>query len=92
MSTVTPSPEAAILTRLLQPKRPTLSAEAARAILAIEFPAEDRQRMDVLAAKARAGTLTPAEEAEIDGYERVGLFLSLMKSKARRSLRAAGAG
>jgi len=42
--------------------------------------------MDVLAEKARQGTLTPDEQIEIDRYERIGNFLSLLKSPARRSL------
>ena len=33
------------------------------------------------------GTLLADEQVEIDNYERVGHMLSLMKSKARRSLR-----
>ena len=92
MLSVTTSPEADILNRLLRPDQPTLTPEAARSILAIEFPAEDRERMNDLAAKAREGTLTPEERAWIEGYERVGNFLSLMKSKARLSLRASANG
>jgi len=40
-----------------------------------------------LLAKAKEGTLTANEEVEMDNYERVGHMLSLMKSKARRSLK-----
>jgi hypothetical protein len=43
--------------------------------------------MRQLLAKAKVGTLTADEEIEIDNYERVGHMLSLMKSKARRSLK-----
>jgi hypothetical protein len=43
--------------------------------------------MRQLSAKAQEGTLTPSEQAEINNYERVGHILSLMKSKARRSLK-----
>jgi hypothetical protein len=42
--------------------------------------------MQELAAKARAGTLSPAEQIEIDNYEKVGHVLSLMKAKAKVSL------
>jgi hypothetical protein len=42
--------------------------------------------MDELAEKARQGSLSPEERAEADSYERVGHFVSLLKSKARRSL------
>jgi phage gp29-like protein len=43
--------------------------------------------MRELLAKAKKGTLTANEEVEMDNYERVGHMLSLMKSKARRSLK-----
>jgi hypothetical protein len=43
--------------------------------------------MQVLAAKARNGSLTPEEETEIDCYERVGHALSLMKARAKVSLK-----
>ncbi len=43
--------------------------------------------MRELLAKAKEGTLTANEEVEMDNYERVGHMLSLMKSKARRSLK-----
>jgi hypothetical protein len=82
--------EVAIFGRLLEPEKPTLPAAAARAILALSFPEADQQRMRELSAKAREGTLTPDEQAEIDNYERVGHVLSLWKSKARRSLKARG--
>ena len=35
----------------------------------------------------KKGTLTAKEQVELDNYERVGHMLSLMKSKARRSLK-----
>jgi hypothetical protein len=45
--------------------------------------------MNQLAQKARDGTLTAEEQVEIDCYERVGHFLSLLRSKARLSLQQA---
>jgi hypothetical protein len=86
------SSEVAILDRLIDPARPTLSPDAAQSILRIEFKQEDRDRMTQLAEKAREGSLTADEQAEIDSYERIGHFLSLMKSKARVSLRSASHG
>jgi hypothetical protein len=77
----------AILDRLIDPQRPTLSRDAAESILRLEFKQEDPDRMNQLAEKAREGTLTPDERSEIENYERVGHFLSLMKSKARASLK-----
>ncbi len=80
--------EVAIFGRVLEPDRATLGAAAARAILGLDFKANDKDRMQQLLAKAKAGTLTAGETIEIDNYERVGHMLSLMKSKARRSLKA----
>jgi hypothetical protein len=84
---MTPNSEAAIWTRLIQPERDDLSAEAARSILRIEFTEQDKSRMHELALKAQGGSLTESEQAEIDNYCRVGRLLDLMHSKARRSLK-----
>ena len=81
------SSEAAIWTRLVQPERHTLSPDAARSILGIAFTTEDKARMHDLSLKAREGTLTDGEQAEMDNYCRVGRLLDLLHSKARRSLR-----
>lgn len=82
--------DVAIFSRVLAPDQATLPVTAARAMLALGFPQADKDRMRELSAKAREGTLTPREQTEIDNYERVGHILSLMKSKARRSLKARG--
>ena len=79
--------EVAIFSRVLEPDRATLAPAAARAILALGFCQADKDRMRRLSAKAREGTLTAEEQAEINNYERVGHILSLMKSKARLSLK-----
>ena len=79
--------EAAIFGRVLEPEEATLDGAAARAILDLDFKQSDKDRMRQLLAKAKRGTLTAKEKIEIDNYERVGHMLSLMKSKARRSLK-----
>lgn len=79
--------EVAILSRVIESDGAGLSPEAARSILALGFADADRQRMEVLAERARQGTLTEAEQIEIDNYERAGHVISLLKSKARLSLR-----
>lgn len=86
MTAVTTINEAEILSRVIAPEQPTLPPDTAKIILTFDFGKEDRERMSQLAEKASAGTLTPEEQAEIDCYERVGHFLSLLKSKARISL------
>ena len=88
-SATTETSEMAILRRIVDPEQPFLSQEAARAILRLDFTAADRARMNHLAAKNRAGKLTPTEEQELNSYIRVGQTLGILQSKARRSLRAA---
>jgi hypothetical protein len=78
--------------RLIRPDRDDLSVAAARSILAIDFDPADRERMRSLSAKARAGTLSAKERAEIDSYERVGHLFDLLHAKARRSLKRSGRG
>jgi hypothetical protein len=80
--------EVSILNRILRPKTPTFSPEAARDILALDFDQADKDRMRQLSAKARAGTLTPEEDAEAGRYELLGHLLNIMQSKARRSLKS----
>jgi hypothetical protein len=78
--------ESAILTRIVLPDSATLTPAVAQSVLSMEFTDDDRRRMNELSLKAQDGSLTDDEQAELDSYERVGHFLSLLKSKARRSL------
>jgi hypothetical protein len=89
MQQTTQTTEGAIWSRLLQPGAEVFSLEAARSLLQLEFAAEDKARMRDLAAKARDGSLTAAEQEEIRIYEQVGNLLALMKSKARQRLKKA---
>ena len=82
--------EAEILSRVIAPDQPSLSEDAARSILTLSFAGQDRDRMNALSEKARDGTLTPAEQAELDSYERVGCLLGILQSKARLSLKKSG--
>jgi hypothetical protein len=84
--------EGAIWSRLIEPGKPMLSIPAARGILELEFPEADKARMRELAAKARLGELTAEEESEIDIYGRVGSVLSILRSKARKTLRKSANG
>jgi len=82
------APEAAIWRRLIQPAAADLSPDAARSFLSLGFAPTDKTRRRQLAAKARQGTPTPDEQAELNGYERVAYILFLLKSKARKSLKS----
>jgi len=85
--TVIDATDVALLGRLLHLDKPTLTSEAARSILALDFGQADRERMHQLALKAQEGSLTAEEKVEINHYERIGHLLSMMKSKARKSLK-----
>ena len=86
-----PNSDVAILERLLRPQDTHLSRDAAQALLALSFDPADLQRMQHLAASAQAGDLTEEDREEADNYERVGHLLGLLRSKARRALRATSA-
>jgi hypothetical protein len=81
---------AAILKRLFQPNQDNLSADAARSLLALDFPGSDHARMAELSAKAQAGTLAAEEHAELQEYLRVADLLAILQSWARKSLRRLG--
>ena len=68
--------------------RGSLSASAARSILNFGFSTHDHERMHELSAKARAGTITLAEKAQMETFERLGCVLDILHSQARKSLTA----
>jgi hypothetical protein len=82
-ATLAPKTEAEVWLRILHPDD-NLSPRVANAILGLSFQKDDLARMHELSAKARAGSLTPEEDAEMDAFERVGSILSTLKSKARQ--------
>ncbi len=85
-----PATDAAIIGRLGKPDRSDFSPETAREMLSIQLSAEDQKYMRKLSIKAQKGTLTPVELAEVESYRRVGYWLGILWSKARRSLKQAG--
>jgi hypothetical protein len=85
-----PNTDAAIIGRLGKPDRSDFSPDTAREILNIELSTEDQKRTRELSLKAQKGTLTPAEQGEVESYRRVGYWLGIFWSKARLSLKHAG--
>jgi len=80
--------EAAILERLIEFEQGELPPEAARFFLSWDFPEADRRRLNELHAKAQEGTLTSAEQADLDSYHHVAQLLERVRSRARRILAA----
>jgi hypothetical protein len=87
--TKTPNTESAILDRLVRP-HDHLTMEAAQAILELDFDPSDRLRMKQLAQLAQDDLLSDEDQMELDAYRRVGRFMDLMRSKARRTLKQLG--
>ena len=80
------STEAAIWARVIHPNG-ELTPSVARAILQLEFSAEDQERMHELSKKAHDGDLSSEEQFEMDNLERVGNMLAILKSQSRKTLK-----
>lgn len=85
-NTLTTDPSVAIWQRVIEFQRP-LSPSAARALLKLQFSQRDHALMDELSTKARAGALSPQEQAELDTFERLACLLDILHSKARQALK-----
>ena len=90
MPTSVASKEGMILGRVLRAEHGDLPHETARWLL-VDFDPVDHERLAALSAKAREGTLSVEEDAELDDYGDVGRLLELLKAKAKASLRKADA-
>ena len=75
-----------IVDRMLTPERGTLSAEHARYVLELDFTEQERDRCEDLSYKAQEGGLSAEEREELEWYFLANTFLTVMHSKARRSL------
>src|SRR5437868_8046647 len=89
---MTTDTDAAVLARVVGPALDGISPELARTILKMEFSKADRERIGNLSGRAQEGKLTKSERAELERYIRVGDFMTILKSKARQSVRSKGAG
>jgi hypothetical protein len=66
-----------------------VSNPSPEAVLNFGPTSQMQERASELLEKDRAGQLTPAESAELDEYVRIDNFISLLKARALRNLRAA---
>jgi hypothetical protein len=78
--------ESEILEQVIDPTTSGMAPEAAKALLELHFTDEAVVRINALAEKNRQGTMSPAERALLERYQRVGNFLNLIHAKARCSL------
>ena len=80
---ITPTGEAAIWARLIESQPKELTPETARYLLALQFNENDQARMQELADRSQAGTLSEDDVREFDSYLHIGNLLAVMQSKAR---------
>jgi len=76
-----------VLERVINPQRGGMSPEWAKEVLAFDLSPADHARYEELAYKAQDGALTPQERAELDEFVNTNDLLTILKSKARVSLR-----
>ena len=79
-------PYAEVLHRVFDLPGTGMSKPLAESLIALDFPAEDTERIEMLSEKANEGQLTPDEESELDAYVNIGDLLAYWQSKARQFL------
>lgn len=79
--------EVTILARVLGNGKGQLPVEVARYILDLGFSDRDKLRMRELASRNQTDALPSSEKQELFGYAKAGSLLSILKSKARRTLK-----
>ena len=78
--------EVTILARILENERGQLPRDLARYILDLGFSERDKARMHDLAVRNQNDALNPVEKEELLAFGKAGDLLSILKSKARRTL------
>ena len=78
---------ATLLDQIIEPFSQCLPQEATRKIVAIRADEELQQRVDALADKANAGTLTESEQSEYDRYIAAFHFVTILQAQARRFIK-----
>ncbi|MGA8351241.1 MAG: hypothetical protein WB773_25840 [Isosphaeraceae bacterium] len=78
--------EVTILARFLGDGNGQLPKDVARYILDLTISERDKARMHDLAVRNQDDALTPAEKEEMHAFGKAATLLSILKSKARRTL------
>lgn len=79
--------EVTILARVFDDERGLLPRELARSIVDVDFSDRDKARMHDLAVRNQDDALSPGEKEELYGFAKAGTLLSILQSKARRTLK-----
>ena len=78
--------EVTILARIFDDERGLLPPELARSLLDVDFSERDKVRMHDLAVRNQADAISPGEREELFAFAKAGTLLSILQSKARRTL------
>ena len=78
--------EVTILARVFDNERGLLPRGLARSVLDVDFSERDKARMHDLAVRNQADALSPEEKTELFAWAKAGTLLSILHSKARRTL------
>ena len=78
--------EVTILARVFDNEHGVLPRGLARSIVDVAFSERDKARMHDLAVRNQADALTPEEKEELFAFAKAGTLLSILQSKARRTL------
>jgi hypothetical protein len=78
--------EVTILARFLDNGNGQIPKDVARYILDVHVSERDKARMHDLAVRNQDDALTPAEKEEMHAFGKATTLLSILKSKARRTL------
>ncbi len=78
--------EVTILARILGNENGQLPKDIARYVLDLNISERDKARMHDLAVRNQDDDLTPAEKEEMFAFGKAATLLSILKSKARRTL------
>jgi len=95
MTTKTVTPKSArvstaMLEQIAKLDAKSISPDTARHLLELSFSRSHQRQVDALSQKAREGSLTPAERADLDEFIRVADLLAILQSRARQALKRAG--
>lgn len=72
------------LERVLTPLASSFDRAGLESLVRFQADQQTQDRVDELAEKSNAGTLSPSEEREYDSYVETSRFLAVLKAEARR--------
>ncbi len=88
VGTHTEDNEVTILARIFDDERGLLPLALARSLVDADFSERDKARMHDLAVRNQSDALSPSEKEELIGFAKAGTLLSILQSKARRTLKS----